>query len=109
MPETKSRKQRHRTYARNRPRQRLIKNFTEADSTYFLKLVAVVLLGTFWLKFKTQLSWQGILIGAFPLGALIAIVGIKLLEKDQYDRKIWFAVLLVITIICYFEPAGVVI
>ncbi len=30
-------------------------------------------------------------------------------EKDPYDRKIWFAVLVVVTIISYFVPAGIVI
>lgn len=68
-----------------------------------------MLLGTLWLKLATPLSWNGIPFGAFPLGALIAVVGIKLYEKNQYDRKIWYAVLLVVMIISYFVPAGVVI
>ncbi len=109
MAQTKSIKQRHRTYARNRPRRRVAERITEGDGVYFLKLVVVVLLGTFWLKFQTPLSWNGIPFGAFPLGALMAFVGIKLYEKDQMDRKIWFAVLLVVMIISYFVPAGIVI
>ena len=109
MPETKTRKQRHRTYARNRPRRRSIANFHESDGVYFLKLVVIVLLGTLWLKFTTPLSWGGIPFAAFPLGALIAFTAIKLYEKNLYDRKIWYAVLLVIMIISYFVPAGVVI
>lgn len=109
MPETKTRKARHRTYARNRPRRRVSERLQEGDGVYFLKLVVVVLLGTLWLKLVTPLTWQGIPFGAFPLGALIALVGIKLFEKNQYDRKIWFAVLLVVMIISYFVPAGIVI
>ncbi len=105
----KSIKQRHRTYARNRPRRRISKHVSEADGVYFLKLVVVVLLATMWLKFTTPLSWHGIPLAAFPLGALVALVGIKLFEKDQYDRKIWFAVLVVVMIISYFVPAGIII
>ena len=83
--------------------------FVEADSVYFLKLVIVVLLSTLWLKFAVPMSWNGIPLTAFPVGALIAVIGIRLLEKDVVDRKIWFAVLVVVTIISYFVPAGIVI
>ena len=31
----------------------------ESDGTYFLKLVVVVLLGTFWIKFSEPFSWMG--------------------------------------------------
>lgn len=109
MTQTKSIKQRHRTYARNRPRRRVVERVSEADGVYFLKLVIVVILGTLWLKFATPLSWNGIPLAAFPLGTVVALIGIKLLEKDQMDRKIWFAVLLVVMIISYFVPAGIVI
>ncbi len=81
----------------------------EADGVYFLKLVIVVLLSTLWLKFNDPVTWAGVPFGAFPLGALIALVGIRLLEKDVYDRKIWFAVLVIVTILSYFVPAGIVI
>jgi hypothetical protein len=81
----------------------------EADSTYFLKLVVVVLLSTLWLKFATPLSWQNVPLGAFPLGALVAIIGIRLYEKNAIDRKIWFAVIVIVTILSYFVPAGIVI
>lgn len=81
----------------------------EADGVYFLKLVVVVLLSTLWLKFTTPIVWGGIPFGGFPIGALIAVIGIKLFEKDSVDRKIWFAVLVMVTILSYFVPAGIVI
>ena len=81
----------------------------EADGVYFLKLVVVVLLSTLWLKLATPLSWHGIPLGGFPIGALVTLIAIRLLETDPYDRKIWFAVLVVVTIISYFVPAGIII
>lgn len=109
MAQAKTKKPRHRTYARNRPRLARSNRSTETDGVYFLKLIIVVLLSTLWLKFAMPMTWQGIPLAAFPLGALVAAIGIKLLEKDRYDRKIWFAVLVVVTIISYFVPAGIVI
>lgn len=110
MAQTQIKKPRHRSYARNRPRLTpKSKQMLEADGVYFLKLVAVVLLSTLWLKLATPVSWNGIPLGGFPIGAMITIISIKLLEKDPYDRKIWFAVLVVVTIISYFVPAGIVI
>jgi len=105
MAQTKTKRSPKRAVAQVRYADR----FAEADSTYFLKLVIVVLLSTLWLKFVTPFSWNGIPVGAFPLGALIALVGIRLLEKNPIDRKIWFAVLVIVTIISYFVPAGIVI
>lgn len=109
MAQTKTKKPRHRTYAKNRPRSRVAKRLQEGDGIYFLKLVMVVLLGTLWFKFASPLSWQGIPFAAFPFGALVGFICIKLLEKDQTDRKIWFAVLVMVTILSYFVPAGIVI
>lgn len=104
----KTRKPRHRTYARNRHVAAVQKQVTESDGTYFLKLIIVVLLGTLWLKLAQPLTWQGIPFGAFPLGAVIGFAGIAFLEKNQTDRKIWYAVLTIVTIISYFMPAGIV-
>jgi hypothetical protein len=109
MTETKSRKARHRTYARNRPRRRISQRVVEADGVYFLKLVVIVILSTLWLKLATPLNWHGIPLGGFPIGAMVTLIGIRLAEKDPYDRKIWFAVLVMVTILSYFVPAGIVI
>lgn len=81
----------------------------ESDGTYFLKLVVFVLLGTFWLKFQQPVGWQGFLFNAVPLGLLVGLILVRQFEKHQSDRKIWYATLLVVTVICYFVPAGIVI
>lgn len=111
MAQTKTKKTRHRsrTYARNRPRRNYKERIAEADGVYFLKLVIVVILSTLWLKLATPMSWNGIPLGGFPIGALVTIIAIRLLEKDQTDRKIWFAVLVMVTILSYFVPAGIII
>lgn len=81
----------------------------ESDGTYFLKLVAFTLLGTLWLKFGQPIEWLGMPFSGFPLGLVLGLLLVKKFEKYQSDRKIWYAILLVVTIICYFVPAGIVI
>jgi len=81
----------------------------ESDSTYFLKLVVVVLLGTLWLKFSHPVSWLGFRVGAFPLGVLIGFLIVRAFEHHQDDRKIWYAVLLIVGVISFFVPAGIII
>lgn len=79
----------------------------ETDSTYFLKLVVFVLLGTLWLKFGNPMVIGGIPLNGIPLGLLVGIFLVHAFEKHQSDRKIWYACLLVVTIISYFVPAGI--
>lgn len=101
---------RPRTYARNRSVSRTgNEKIFETDSTYFLKLVAFALLGTLWIKFGAPIAWQGITIASIPLGFFVGLLLVSRFEKHQSDRKIWYAILLVVTIICNFLPAGIVI
>ncbi|MDX2775920.1 hypothetical protein PV379_00935 [Streptomyces caniscabiei] len=105
---------RPRTYARNRSRaanvsRRGYEKVFETDGTYFLKLVVFVLLGTLWLKFGTPVMVGGMPFNGIPLGLLVGLVLVSQFEQYQSDRKIWYAILLVVTIICYFVPAGIVI
>lgn len=108
---TRPKQKRPRTYARNRAAisRRGNEAIFETDSTYFLKLVVFVLLGTLWLKFADPVSWMGIPLHGIPMGMLVGLVLVNRFEKYQADRKIWYAILLIVTIICYFVPAGVVI
>lgn len=66
-----------------------------------------MLLGLLWVKFANPLSLNGFIIGGIPLGCIVGLIGIHLLEKDQFDRKIWYAVLIVVTIIGNFFPATI--
>lgn len=81
----------------------------ETDGTYFLKLVVFVLLGAFWLRFGTPVTWLGILLQGIPVGLLLGLILVRQFEKIQSDRKIWYAILVIITIISYFYPTGVII
>lgn len=105
-----TKKPRHRSSAKNKSAATKLKSqVTESDGTYFLKLVIVILLATVWIKLAQPLSWSGIPFGGFPVGAIIGLAGILLIEKNQTDRKIWYAVLVIVTIVSYFLPAGIII
>ena len=81
----------------------------ETDSTYFLKLVVVVLLGTLWLKFANPFMLGGFQFTAIPLGVVLGFLIVRAFEHHQEDRKIWYAVLLIVGVISYFVPAGIII
>lgn len=82
---------------------------SETDGMYFLKLVVFLLLATLWLKFESPVEWLGVPINALPLGIVLGLVLVHLVEKYQFNRKIWYAVLLTVGIISYFVPAGIII
>lgn len=109
---SQQKQKRPRTYARNRAAsvsRRGYEKIFESDGTYFLKLVAVVLLGTFWLRFGEPIWWLEIPFGAVPVGLLIGLILVNRFEKFQSDRKIWYAILVIVTILCYFAPTGIII
>lgn len=85
------------------------KRLYEPDGIYFFKLITVVIVSSLWLKLDTQISWQTISLNGFPVGAMAVLIAIRLFEKNPYDRRIWFAVSIIITILSYFLPAGIVI
>ena len=68
----------------------------------------VTLAGLFWIRLNDPLLVGAIPLGAFPAGALVALVLIRWLEKAQFNRKILYAVLVVVTIIGFFMNAGIV-
>ena len=79
----------------------------ETDSAYFLKLVLYVLLGSFWLRFGNPIEIGYLTLNGFPLGLLL---GLLFASHDhfQIDRKIEYAILVLVTIITFFLPAGIV-
>lgn len=79
---------------------------TETDSAYFLKLVLYVVLGSFWLKFGTPLHIGGFVLNGLPVGLVLGLIFASH-DHFQVDRKIEYAVLIVVTILSYFVPAGI--
>lgn len=78
----------------------------EKDSTYFLKLVLYIVVASIWLKFSSPIILGPLTFSALPLG-----LGFGLLfashEHFAIDRKIEYAILLVMTVVTYFLPAGI--
>lgn len=76
----------------------------EADSTYFLKIVLFIILGSIWLRFESPIALGGLLIGGVPVGLMI---GLLFASHDhfQVDRKIEYAILIIMTILTMFIPA----
>ena len=80
----------------------------ESDSAYFLKIVLYIILGSLWIKFAHPLQFGGFVLNGAPLGL---VVGVVFANHDhfQVDRKIEYVILLLMMIVTYFLPAGVVI
>ena len=80
---------------------------TEADSTYFLKIVVYILLGMFWVRFAAPIQVGDFVFTAFPAGLLIALLFIRH-DHFQIDRKIEYPVVIVAAIVSFFFSAGIV-
>lgn len=71
------------------------------DSTYFLKLVVLLILGSLWIKASNGENWQL----PIPIGLIIGLV-IVTHEHFKIDRKIEYAVLLMAMLIGFWAPIG---
>lgn len=102
-------KQRPRTYARNRAFSRKGKErIFESDGQYILKLILYVLVGSIWLRFGTPIELGNVILRALPIGLIVGLFAVWKLEKYQSDRKIWYAILIVVSIVGLFSPSGIV-
>lgn len=80
----------------------------ESDSAYFLKLVLYIVLGTLWIKFQTPIVFGSFMANGIPLGLFIGLLFASH-EHFQVDRKIEYAILIIMTIVSYFLPAGIIV
>ncbi len=81
---------------------------SESDSTYFLKIVLYVVLGSLWIKFAAPLELGAFVLNGFPFGLILGLIFASH-DHFQVDRKIEYALLILMTILTYFLPAGIVI
>ena len=77
---------------------------SEPDSTFFLKIVMYLIIGSVWLYFDGSDS----ILAAIPVGLLI---GLLFVRHDHFaiDRKIEYVVLLISALLSYVLPIGVAI
>lgn len=95
------------TQKRPRKTANKVLSTTETDGEYLLKLVLVLILGTMWLKFAEPLMFGPVPIAGIPIGLIAGLLVVEHFEKLQTDRKIWYVVLLLVTVLSYFLPAGI--
>ncbi|MBS7346411.1 MAG: hypothetical protein KIG14_01735 [Candidatus Sacchiramonaceae bacterium] len=105
-----NKKQRSRTYARNRTKlsRRGFDKHPEPDSVFLLKLVGVAISASIWLKFTSQLTIFGVIFGGLPIGAIISIATVYFFEKRQMNRHIFYAIIFIVAILSYFLPLGII-
>jgi hypothetical protein len=75
----------------------------QIDSTYFLKLVLYLILGSLWLRID-----NGLHVIPIPVGLIIGLVFASH-EHFQMDRKIEYAVLLMAMFVGLWLPIGLTI
>lgn len=78
-----------------------------SDGDFFLKLVIYVILGAVWLRFASPLQIGAFQLNGAPLGMMLGVIFASR-DKNIIDRKIAYAVLLVMMILTYFLPAAIV-
>ncbi len=79
----------------------------EADSTFLLKIVLYVILASIWIKFQTPIDIGFTELYGVPIGLFIGLI-VASQDRFQIDRKIEYVLLIVMTIVTYFVPAGIV-
>lgn len=110
-----SKKQKTRTYARNRSKSSELfsrkgnERFYEKESAFFLKLVVFIILSALWLRLEAPIEIGSMVIQAIPLGLIVALLLVLKIEKYQFNRKIWYATLIMMAIVTSFTPVGIMI
>ena len=79
----------------------------QTDSAYILKLVLYVILGATWLQFAIPLQIGSFTLTAFPIGLIVGFI-FAAHDYFQVDRKIEYAILIMMTVLTYFVPAGII-
>lgn len=76
----------------------------ESDSAYFLKIVLYVIIGSQWVRFIPS-DPRNISQIPIPIGLIIGL-GFAMHEHFQIDRKIEYALLLIVAVLAFWLPLG---
>ncbi len=81
---------------------------SESDGAYLLKIVMYIIFGSLWIKLGSPVYIGSLPINGVPFGLFI---GLLFASHDhfQVDRKIEYVLLILVAIISYFLPSGIVI
>lgn len=79
----------------------------ETDGAFLLKIVMYVILASVWIKFQEPIDLGFIGLQGIPIGLFVGLL-VASHDRFQIDRKIEYVVLIVMTIVTYFIPAGIV-
>lgn len=110
-----NKKQKQRTYGRNRSKsselfsRRGQERFYEKESAFFLKLVVFIILSALWVRLKDPVVFGPMIIQAIPVGLIVALLLVVKIEKYQFNRKIWYATLILMAILTSFTPVGIIV
>ncbi|OYW42366.1 hypothetical protein B7Z28_01575 [Candidatus Saccharibacteria bacterium 32-45-3] len=80
----------------------------EDDGSFLLKVVLYVILGVFWLRFAQPIDVGVISLTGLPIGLFLGLVFASH-DKFQMDRKIEYVILIIMTVLSFFLPAGIII
>lgn len=79
----------------------------EPDGVFFLKLMICVLLGALWLRLREPIEFAGIAVAGVPVGLILALLLVARIERYQFNRKIWYSVLVLVGMLTAFMPVGI--
>jgi len=82
--------------------KRKTKKTTELDSTYFLKMLLYLIIGSFWLRISNHAQTSQI---PLPIGLFVGVLFARQ-EHFQIDRKLEYAILLLAMFIGFWLPIG---
>lgn len=80
----------------------------QSDGSFLLKVVLYIVLGSLWLKFSQPVALGGFELRGLPIGLVLGLIFASH-DHFQVDRKLEYVVLIVMTILSFFLPAGIVI
>lgn len=83
------------------------KQTTETDGAYLLKIVMYLIFGSLWLKFAAPVYIAGVPFTGIPIGLFVGLIFASH-DHFQVDRKIEYVLLILVAIISYFLPSGIV-